>query len=552
MSVSLTHRGVALLALISLFIGLRNEWTAATLDRPYVAAVLMIAYGVLLILAVAALTVPTPRWMTVVDLGLLAVGVARAAAVYASHLHRDGRYGTDEGSLLIAAARALRHGDQIYGTAWPDIFAEFHAGNTKLMDGGIADTYGYPPLGAVLTMLAEPLSGRLPAPALVAGLALLATAVLMFLLLPPAWRSGATLVLFGTGWFGVYAFYGYPTVMALPFLVVAVASWAGTGSGGRLGWRGVVAALCLGVAAATQQLAWFIAPFLILGILLTRWGELGPGRAVRVTLRYLGLTLAAWAVINAPFAIWSPAAWFTGIMEPIGQHAVPHGQGLMGISYYFRHGSGALNFYGYAAMALLAAMLLALLLYCRWLGPAVVILPSIVFYLSTRSQDGYYILLTPLWLTSLITVAWGAFDRAWQPLPALLGAARRRWLIAAALLVPTAACLAVAIFTPPPLRMTIVSSATAPGHDNRLNRIVVDITNRAGHSVTPFFALSVNQSMTTYWRVVDGPATLAPHQRARFTIESRTGGTTYNRGGPTLLRAVSDDPMTITSVRVHT
>src|SRR6185312_6129141 len=100
-----------------------------------------------------------------------------------------------------------------------------------------------------------------------------------FALLPAPWRSVAPLVLIGFDLMPKMARSGYPMVMMLPFVILAVAGWARIGAPRpgvrrtRLGVRGWAGALGLGLAISTQPLAWFIAPFLVLGLLVVRAGD---------------------------------------------------------------------------------------------------------------------------------------------------------------------------------------------------------------------------------------------------------------------------------------
>ena len=115
------------------------------------------------------------------------------------------------------------------------------------------------------------------------------------------------------------------------------------------------------------------------------------------------------------------------------QHAIPHGQGLIDVSFYLTDGSAALDFYSYAALLLGAGLLVATALWVRRLGPALTVIPWLVFYLSVRSQDGYFLLMTPLWLAAAATAPPSAFAHAWQPslrgiVPARLAESRTRAL----------------------------------------------------------------------------------------------------------------------------
>lgn len=138
-----------------------------------------------------------------------------------------------------------------------------------------------------------------------------------------------------------------------------------------------------------------------------------------------------WLLINAYFIVSEPRSWLSGIALPLTQKANLHGQGLVGISLYFTDGSDRLTWYSHASMLLAAGLLGLFVLFVRRLGPAAVVLPWCAFFLATRSQDGYYLMMTPLWLAAAVTAPPSAFTTAWQPRPAFLrGPHRQRARIA--------------------------------------------------------------------------------------------------------------------------
>ncbi len=212
-----------------------------------------------------------------------------------------------------------------------------------------------------------------------------------------------------------YARSGYPAIVALALLIPVTVYWPTTGAGGRLGQSGVLRAVCLGAACAAQQLAWFFAPFLLIGLYAVRRGELGTRPAAAVLARFAGVAALAWATVNAYFAAQGFSDWLHGLLLPLTQKAILHGQGLMGISYYFTDGSSRLDYYSYASELLLIGLLAATLLFARRLGTALTVLPWLSFYLATRSQDGYFLMMTPLWLAAAATVPSSALAHAWQP-----------------------------------------------------------------------------------------------------------------------------------------
>jgi len=114
--------------------------------------------------------------------------------------------------------------------------------------------------------------------------------------------------------------------------------------------------VCLGAACAAQQLAWFLAPFLLIGLYAVRRGELGRRPALAVVARYTGTAALTWAAINAYFATQDFHTWLDGLLLPLTQKAILHGQGAMGISYYFTAGSSRLDYYSYGSLLLLLGL----------------------------------------------------------------------------------------------------------------------------------------------------------------------------------------------------
>jgi hypothetical protein len=540
------HRGLTVLAVISLFIGTRGTWTTAIEAQPAVAAVISACYAGILSAGVLAAVVRTRRALGRVDLGVLVLAATLVACGFL--LHHDG---TDEGVLTAQAAAELLRGHAVYGQPWPWVFAQHHVAVTKTMSGGGDYTYAYPPLTALLAAPLYALTHSTLAATLVTTLALLAGTVTLWVLLPAPWRSAATAVCLGFGLLPGYARAGYPALTALALLVPVVVRWPATGSGGRLGRGGAARAVCLGAACAAQQLAWFVLPFLVIGVHAVRRGELGPRRARSVTARYVGIAALTFLLVNAYVIAQGPGAWLSGSLLPFTQGGILHGQGLMGISYYFTDGSARLSFYTYGSVLLLLGLLAATALFPHRLGPGLTVLPWCAFYLATRSQDGYYLLMTPLWLAAVATVPSSALATAWRPrLPRVTGR-RAKAAVAAALLAPAAVCAGVAAASPPPLRMTVERLALAHRPRPGITTVVVRAANATGTAVAPHFATRTGQGASTWWTVRSGPAVLRPHARATYVLRA-PGGFHALPAGPgarprTVLIAVSDSPMTITT-----
>ncbi|MFF7981186.1 hypothetical protein ACFZDK_18975 [Streptomyces sp. NPDC007901] len=538
---------MTLMATISLFIGTRAAWTTAMASRPPVAAVISVCYASILVCAVLALLVRSRRALIRVDAAVLVTAVALVICGYLLD-----HAGTDEAALTAQAANQILHGRPVYGQAWPWLFDTHGVGVTKTMSGGADYTYGYPPLTALLAAPVHAVLHSTAAATLVPTVALLASSVLLWFLLPAPWRSAGTAVCLGFGLLPHYAYAGYPAVTALALLVPVVVRWPGTGEGGNLGPGGVLRAACLGAACAAQQLAWFLAPFLLIGLYAVRRGELGPRRALAVTARYTATAALTWAAANAYFAVQDFPGWLHGILLPLDQKAILHGQGVMGISYYFTDGSSRLDFYSYGSQLLLLGLLAATLLFVRRLGPALTVLPWLAFYLATRSQDGYFLMMTPLWLAAAATVPAAAFATAWQPRLPRFANRRAKAVVAAGLLVPALACVVIAAASPPPLHMSLTAHFAKHGSRVGVTTIDVRAVNTTGTALEPHFASRTGQGASNWWTIASGPAVLAPHASADYRVEPEGGFRAMPGGhGPrSCLIAVTGTPMTITSAPI--
>ncbi|SEG86637.1 hypothetical protein SAMN05216223_117144 [Actinacidiphila yanglinensis] len=538
------HRGMTVIATVSLFIGTRGSWTNAMAVHPWIAGIISVCYAAILVAGVLACTVRGRRALTRVDAGVLATALLLMACRYALH-----HAGVDEGVLTAQAATAIDHGRPIYDQPWPWLFHGTGIGITKTMGGGADYTYGYPPLAPLLTAPVHLLVHSTAAATMVSTGALAAGTVLLWLLLPAPWRSAATAVCLGFDLLPQYAREGYPAMLAFALLVPVVVRWTDTGAGGRLGRYGVLRAVCLGAACASQQLAWFFTPFLLVALYAVRRGELGargPRGALAVTARYTGIALASWGVLNAYFAAQDPRGWLHGILLPLTQKAIMHGQGVVDISNYFTDGSSRLDFYSYGSSLLLLGLLAATCLFVRRLGPAITILPWASFYFATRSQDGYFLMLTPLWLAALATVPGSAFARAWQPrLPARLRGRRAKAAVAAGLLAPAVLCVSVAAASSPPLTMKVTPKMALAHHG--FVSVTVRVTNNASTALTPHFASRNGQGSSDWWTIESGARTLRPHASATYRLTPPGGYREFPPHSPLYLTAFTDNPMTITS-----
>ncbi|GAA3847076.1 hypothetical protein ACWDR2_22605 [Streptomyces sp. NPDC003631] len=529
------HRALTLLADISLFIGTRGVWSSAASHRLMIAAVISVCYASILVTGVLALVVRRSRALARLDLAVLLTAVTLAyCAVSVAHGF------SDESILTTQAAHELLAGAPVYGQPWPWLFGHGVA-YTATVSGGYDFTYGYPPLTALLT---APLlwigHGALPE-TLVTTTALVLGTVVMWKMLPTPWRSAATMVCLGFGMIPVYARLGYPAVVALAFLVPVVVRWTRMGTGGAADWA---RAACLGAACAAQQLPWFLTPFLLAGVYALRRGELGARGAAVAVGRIVAAAAGTWLLINAYFIVSEPRTWIRGVALPLTQGAVVHGQGLVDVSLYFTNGSDRLSWYSHASLLLAAGLLAVFVLFVRRLGPAATVLPWCAFYLATRSQDGYYLLMTPLWLAAAVTVPQSAFTTAWQPrLPD--GRRTARTVVAAGLLAPSLVAVLLAATGRPPLHLQAAAASRTP---RAVRTLTVHVDNTGDAALRPHFMVTTGQGMSRYWKVLDGPSSVAGHSTGTYRIQAPGGGFSVpGKGTRIRLRAFTASPMTLSS-----
>jgi hypothetical protein len=563
------HRALTLGAVMGLVVGLRGFWNGHALTRPGLAFALSCAYLVMLIAAILALCLRGGRALSRLDVGVLGTAIAIKLIGAWPALIGERIINVDEGTLMDNAARTLAAGHNPYLAHWTSAGPGLP---TQLMNGGTALEFGYPPFGAELGAVVQRILPDAAGIVVLAWLALIATTVLIFRAAPVPLRPIATLGMLGLGTLTSYANNAYPSMIALPFLCLAAWRWTSIGRDGRLGRTGIVRAVALGLACATHQLGWFLALFLIVGLAVLRRGELPPRTTAAVLIRYVGIALGVFLLVSAPFLVVSPTAWLTGMFEPLLQHAVPHGQGIMSLSYYVIGGSGGLDFYGYASTLLLAAMLIAHAVHLRTIGPAAVVLPWLVFIVSTRSQDGYWVLTMPLWIVALCSTSRDDFAGAYRfhlpqrlaaAMPARGGqtadtaataartagtAARTAGAAAtAALFLPTLACVVIAAASPQPLGLRVT---TPIGPGQTIRAITVQVTNRSGRPITPHFAVTTDVDIAEYWKITTGPATLPPQGTAAYILSPQEKTWKAPAKTPAFLRAVSDRPQTLSSERL--
>ena len=145
------------------------------------------------------------------------------------------------------------------------------------------------------------------------------------------------------------------------------------------------AAIPLGLAVATKQVAWFFAPFWLIAV--------ATERGWRAAARDLAIAAGVFAIANLPFIVHDPRSWLVGILAPLTLPMFPRGAGVI-----FLFTNGSLPLLPSIAYALLEVVAGLACLLVAWrsrrsspeLGAVLAVVP---LYFAWRSLFSYFFLL---------------------------------------------------------------------------------------------------------------------------------------------------------------
>ncbi len=166
------------------------------------------------------------------------------------------------------------------------------------------------------------------------------------------------------------------------------------------------AAVPLGIAVATKQIAWFFVPFWIIAVITERgW---------RAAARDAALAAGIFVATNLPFIARDPQAWFAGIVTPLVEPMFARGAGLI-----FLFTNGGLPLLPTIAYTVAEAIAGIICLVVAWrtrrtspeLGAVLAIVP---LFFAWRSLFSYFFLLPLFALAAVARMPLGhlAFERA--------------------------------------------------------------------------------------------------------------------------------------------
>ncbi len=459
----------------------------------------------------------TQRWVRWVRVGAVVLTIAGFVVWAVIQVYQAPGYGTDEMAFDQYAARLLAHGIDPYTRSMGPAFPLFHVqpdGYTYQLNGVPVTALSYPSL-SFLVYVPFALLGMSTQLAVSVNVIAWAVATLVMLVVLPASMRAMALVVGSLSVYAGYAIGGVTVALYVPLLVGALYAWNRWYE--FRGWRAWIAPVLMGLAVSINQLPWFVMPFVVVGIGCEASRVGGRRAGWRSAGRYVGIVALVAGIVNAPFVVWHPGAWLSGILTPITSAAVPAGQGLVELSLYLHLGGGSLLAYSVlSGLALLACLALYAGFYSR-LGPLVGVLPAVPLLLATRSYDSYLFGLVPAALIGAITM----IPASSSPRGARSGRRRRHVgslrLAAGGLVLAAVASGAFAVTSGPPLDIRI-ASVTTTGQLATVSAITVSVHNRSSLALVPHFTLNDGDAITTFWLVNSGPAVLQSGQRATYQL----------------------------------
>lgn len=450
---------------------------------------------------------PSRRTAAVLAWATVALAVAGLLLWSYVQVYSAPGYGTDEIAFDQYAAHLLVHGSNPYVHSMAPAFSMFHVspnGYTFHLDGAPVTALSYPALSFELyaPLLALGWTAQAAVGLNVAAWAL--AMVLAFALLPRQVRPLAIVVASSSVLVG-YAVGGVTDALFVPLLLGAAWRWDRFAT--SRGWRAWLGPCLLGLAMAVKQTPWVVLPFLVAAMVMEGRRLGGWPRGLRTGSRYLAVAVGAFLAPNVAFIVASPHAWLTGVLTPLSSHAVPAGQGLIGLSLFVGLGGGSLVAYTAAAAVVLAALWLAFVATYPGLKAWVFFLPSVVLFFAARSFASYLVTLLLVAIVAAATVRPSHGARPWRRWPMLVGGAGAAG----------AAAVAAALLVPAPLAVAITSVRTT-GQLATVEQLGVRVTNRGSAPARPAFTVESGGTLTAFWSASRGPHVLAPGHSASYTL----------------------------------
>ena len=262
------HQALLLVAVIGPFGPALVAW-GSIIQLPAVGVMSTAACGLILLLACLIAVCSSERSLARLDVVVLVLAMTILGGWAATELYFYPAYGTDEAAFVQYPAHLALHGHNPYKTNLLPALTQFRVPiqyATYKLDGTIASSLSYPSLSFLLIVPFLSITNGVQTIILLNIVFLAAEMLILFVVMPRQYRSLAPLIVLGLPFLFDYTVGGDIVTFSVPFLLIVAYHWTETGRYGRLGPSGTAKAICLGLAASISQFAWFVAPFVAIGI----------------------------------------------------------------------------------------------------------------------------------------------------------------------------------------------------------------------------------------------------------------------------------------------
>ncbi len=336
-------------------------------------------------------------------------------------------------------------------------------------------------------------------------------AVILYLVSPPSAKWLSPLLLLASMFTFMFTFGGTDGLF-VPFMMLAVWRWDDFVKPTISRWATWLGPVSLGIACSIKQTPWFIVPFLVVGIYREALYHDVP--VARTVARYGAAVVATFLAINVPFIVWSPGAWWRGVLLPMTQPLVPDGQGLVSIvTHGFVHVVHPFDLQ-LASFLVMIALLFALYYWYPLLKRSWMFAIPLILFLPSRSLSSYLVDFIPAAFVMVVTTRRVPESRETMGSPA----ARR-----SALGVPVALAMIMIIvaFSSAPLGVRL--DHYAPSADMVcMGDIQLTLANHTASPVVPHVMVLVGSDHPVgFWTPVGtpGPLTIGAHAHETVTFQ---------------------------------
>lgn len=381
-----------------------------------------------------------------------------------------------------------------------DLLRTAQTASTAQLNGSYGDRYAYPPLSLYLALPFNAMG--LPGTFLISVIGYMALFVALFVAAPPILKPLVLIPLASTDMFEWLVYGVTIDIIWTLFIVLMILTWK------KQTWRAVF----YGLAIATKQPPWLLAPFLLVHILYESDSlQDAIVRLLRFGLISGGILLAT----NAPFMVLNFDSWIQGVLQPLIDNMV----------YFSQTGLSSLTQYGYVFLpktfylvSMLSVMLLSVVVYAwhyRTLKNAIWIMPGIFMWFSYRALSSYW----QYWAITAIAVVILLFrmdeskvSEKTVPRRSILPS-----LSASLALFGVLFGLGLIVSYKPAVTIEPLGFYEVNGRF-RVNQLTVEVYNGSKQTLTPRFFIRLNGQTALPWYILDGEEQLQSDERDIYTI----------------------------------